>query len=112
MKLLKVPDSFRIERPIVRYAFYALFCVIVADGVITQFLVTGGQALEANPFLRYWVGQDLFMAIKVSGAFLATLLLWIRYNARPGLVFRVTVVFLALYTVILFWNLVVFVITA
>ncbi len=112
MNPFKVPDSFRIESRTVRYAFYALFCVIVADGVITQFLVTGGRALEANPFLRYWVGQDAFLAIKVSGAFLATLLLWIRYNARPRLVLTITVVFLALYTVILFWNLLVFVITA
>ena len=112
MNSFKVPKSFRIESRTVRNTFYALFCVIVADGLITQFLVTGGYGWEANPFLRAWVGQDAFLAIKVSGAFLATLLLWIRYNARPRLVYTVTVVFLAFYTIVLFWNLFVFLLTA
>lgn len=91
MNAFKAPRSYRIENRTVRYTFYALFCVIVADGLITQFLVTGGHAVEANPFLRAWVGHDLFLTIKVSGAFLATLLLWIRYNARPRLVYTVAV---------------------
>lgn len=111
MNAFKVPRSFRIENRTVRYVFYALFCVIVADGLITQFLVTGGHALEANPFLRAWVGQNVFLAIKVSGAFLATLLLWIRYNARPRLVYTVTAVFLGFYTIVVFWNLLVLFLT-
>ena len=63
---------------------YTLFSLIVADGLITEFVVTNGHALEVNPFLQAWVGQQLFLAIKVSGAFLATLLLWIQYNAKPA----------------------------
>ncbi|MFC1949902.1 DUF5658 family protein [Chloroflexota bacterium] len=90
---------------------YTLFGVIVGDGLITQFLVTDGYALEANPFLQAWVEQDLFLAIKVSGAFLVTVLLWIKYNARPRLIFTATAVFLAFYTSILFWNLFVFLTT-
>ena len=105
MKVLKVPKAFHIESRTVRYTLYALFCVIVADGLITQFLVTGGQGSELNPFLRAWVGHGAFLAIKVSGAFLATLLLWINYNRKPRLVYTITVVFLAFYTVIVFWNL-------
>jgi hypothetical protein len=105
---LKIPKAFHIERRTVRYTFYALFCIIVADGLITQFLVAGGHGVEANPFLRAWVSQDVFLAIKISGAFLATLLLWINYNAKPRLVYGVTVAFLAFYTVVVFWNLFVF----
>jgi hypothetical protein len=112
MNALKVPKSFHIESRTVRYTFYALFCIIVADGLITQFLVAGGHGVEVNPFLRAWVGQDLFLAIKVSGAFLATLLLWIRYNVKPRLVYTITVVFLAFYTAVVFWNLFVFLLTA
>jgi len=112
MDAFRVPGALRVESRTVRYTFYALFCAIVADGVITRFLVTGGYGLEGNPFLRAWVGQDAFMALKVSGAFLATLLLWIRYAARPRLVYTVTVVFLAFYTIVLFWNLFVFLLTA
>jgi len=112
MNKLKVPKSFHIENRIVRYTLYALFCIIVADGLITQFLVTGGHGSEVNPFLSVWVGQGWFLAIKVSGAFLATLLLWINYNVKPRLVYTITVVALASYTIIVFWNLFVFLFTA
>ncbi|MFC1984571.1 DUF5658 family protein [Chloroflexota bacterium] len=61
-----------------------------------------------NPFLKAWVGQDIFLAIKVSGAFLATLILWIKYNWKPNLIYGISVLFLALYTGIVFWNLSVF----
>jgi len=94
-----------------RLALYTLFSLIVADGLLTRFLVTNGHALEVNPFLQAWVGQELFLAIKVSGAFLATLFLWIKYNAKPKLIYRITVVFLAFYTSIVFWNLFVFLTT-
>ena len=91
-----------------RLMLYTLFGLIVADGLLTSFLVTNGHALEVNPFLRAWIGHDLFLAIKVSGAFLATLLLWAKYNAKPKHIYIITVVFLALYTGIVFWNLFVF----
>ena len=91
-----------------RLTLYTLFGLITADGLLTNFLVINGHALEANPFLQAWVGQDIFLAIKVSGAFLVTLLLWIKYNRKPNLIYGVTVVFLAFYTGIVFWNLFVF----
>jgi hypothetical protein len=94
-----------------RLMLYTLFGIIVADGLITEFLVTNGHGSEVNPFLRAWVGQDLFLAIKVSGAFLVTLLLWIQYSVRPRVVYIMTVVFLAFYTAIVFWNLFVFLTT-
>jgi len=94
-----------------RLALYTLFGLIAADGLLTQFLVTNGHGLEANPFLQAWVGQELFLAIKVSGAFLVTLLLWTKYNAKPRLIYISTAVFLAFYTSIVFWNLFVFLAT-
>jgi len=111
MNVLKVPQSLRVKNYTMRLMLYALFGIIVADGLITEFLVADGYGLEVNPFLRAWVGQELFLAIKVSGAFLVTLLLWILYNTRPKFVYVVTVVFLAFYTTIVFWNLFVFITT-
>ena len=111
MNASKVPKSFYIESRTVRYTLYTLFCIIVADGLITQFLVTGGHGSEVNPFLKTWVGHGWFLAIKVSGAFLATLLLWINYNIKPRLVYAIIVVFLAFYTIVVFWNLFVFLFT-
>jgi len=112
VKALKVPQFLHIENRTVRYTLCVLFCTIVADGLISQFLVTAGYGSEINPFLLTWIGRESFLAIKISGAFLATLLLWIKYNVKPRLVYTITVVALASYTIILYWNLFVFLFAA
>ena len=111
MDILKVPKRFNVRSRAIRLMLYTLFGLIAADGLLTNFLVTNGHALEANPFLQTWVGQELFLAIKVSGAFLVTLLLWIKYNKKPKLIYAATTIFLVFYTSIVFWNLYVFLIT-
>jgi len=103
--MLKLPSCFAVKNRTMRLMLYTLFALIVADGLITQFLVTNGHALEANPFLRAWVGQDYFLAIKVSGAFLATLLLWVKHSTYPKLTNIISTVFMTLYAGIVFWNL-------
>jgi hypothetical protein len=112
MKALKVPKSLHIESRTVRYALCVLFGIIVADGLISQFLVTGGYGSEANPLLTAWVGRESFLAIKISGAFLATSLLWIKYDVKPRLVYTITVIALAFYITIVCWNMFVFLLTA
>jgi len=111
VNILKIPTRFTVKSHKMRWTLYTLFGLIVADGLLTKFLVTNGHASEVNPFLQVWVGQELFLAIKVSGAFLVTLLLWTKYNTKPKLYYMTTVVFLAFYTSIVFWNLSVFLIT-
>jgi hypothetical protein len=108
MKALKVPKYLRIESRKVRVTLYVLFAAIVADGLITQFLVTRGYGLEANNLLQSLVGQESFLPIKISGGFLATSFLWIKYNGAPKRVYTVIVVALAIYTVIVYWNLFVY----
>jgi len=108
MKLLKVPEFLHIESRTVRYVLCVLFGVIVADGLISQFLVTGGYGSEGNPLLMSWVGRESFLAIKIAAAFLVTLFLWIKYNSNPRLVYMVAVVALGFYTIIVYWNLFVF----
>ena len=105
MDILKVPKRFVVKSRTMRLMMYTLFCLIAADGLLTKFLVTNGHALEVNPFLQAWVGQELFLAIKVSGAFLVTLLLWIKYSTKPKLIYTTTAVFLVFYTSVVFWNL-------
>ncbi len=109
MDILKIPNRFIIKSRKIRWTLYTLFSLIVADGLLTKFLVKNEYGLEGNPFLQMWVGQELFLAIKVSGAFLAILLLWIKYNKKPRLVYIITVVSLEFYTSIVFWNLSVFI---
>ena len=111
MGILEIPKSFSIKSRTMRLMLYTLFSLIAADGLITKYLVTNGHALEANPFLQAWVSQDVFLAIKVSGAFLVTSLLWIKYTKQPKIIYTFTLVFLTFYTIIVFWNLFVFLIT-
>jgi hypothetical protein len=111
MKSLKVPKYLHIESRTVRYTLYVLFGIIVADGVISQFLITGGYGSEGNPLLMSWVGGGSFLGIKIAGAFLVTLLLWVKYNANPRLVNTVAVVALVFYTTIVYWNLFAFLLT-
>ena len=105
MTPLKVPKSLHIESRAVRCALCALFCAIVADGLITEFLVTGGYGSEINPLLTALIGGSSFLAIKMAGAFLVTLFLWIKYNRDPKPVYTITVVALTFYTAIVYWNL-------
>ena len=109
MKALKVPEFLHIEHRTVRYTLYVLFGIIVADGLLSHFLVTNGYGLEANPLMAPLIGEGSFLTIKISAAFLATLFLWIKYNTRPRLVYRITVVALGLYTTIVYWNLFTFI---
>jgi hypothetical protein len=108
VKILKVPESLRIEDRTVKYVLCVLFGIIVADGLISQFLVTRGYGSEGNPLLMSWVGGDSFLHIKIAGAFLVTLFLWIKYNSSPRLVYIVAVVALVFYTAVVYWNLLAF----
>ncbi len=108
MSVLEVPKHFSVNSRTMRLMLYTLFALITTDGLITKFLVTNGHALEVNPFLQAWVSQDVFLAIKVSGAFLATSLLWIKYTKKPKITYMFTLAFVSFYTIIVFWNLFVF----
>ncbi|UCD21895.1 MAG: hypothetical protein JSW22_07710 [Chloroflexota bacterium] len=112
MKVLEVPQYLNIESRTVRYTLYTLFAIIVADGLISQFMVTSGYGSEGNPFLMSMVGSGAFLDIKISGAFLATLFLWTKYSTKPRFVNTVAVTALALYTAIVFWNLLAFILAA
>lgn len=105
MTPLKAPKPLHIESRTVRCALCALFCAVVVDGLITECLVTGGYGSEINPLLTALIGRSSFLAIKIAGAFLVTLFLWIKYNTDPKPVYITTVVALTVYTAIVYWNL-------
>ena len=67
----------------IRILLGSLVAAIVADGVITKFLVLNGFAVEGNPFLYFWVGEDVFLIIKLLGGLLAALFGW---NDNPALI--------------------------
>ena len=88
----------------IRILLGALLSTIIADGIITKFLVLNGFAVEGNPFLRAWVVEDAFLTIKITGGLLAALYLWSIYRRHPKLSIVCSSIFLTGYTFIVFWN--------
>ena len=89
----------------IRILLGSLFAAIVADGVITRFLVYNEFAREGNPFLEYWVLDDKFLTIKILGGLLAAMYLWSIYRRHPKLSVCFSSMFLSGYTFIVLWNL-------
>jgi len=101
-----VDDFIRLRR--VEYLLGTLLSLVVADGLISQFLIKSGIGQEGNPFLKVLVAEGNFLIIKMCGAIICVLILWNIAKRLPRLVFIVSSCLVALYTAILFWNIVVF----
>ena len=89
----------------IRILLGALFAAIIADGVITRYLVYNGFAREGNLILEYWVTEDKFLSLKILGGLLAAIYLWGIYRRHPKLSICCTSIFLIGYSLIVFWNL-------
>jgi hypothetical protein len=92
----------------VEYLLGTLLSLVVADGIITQFLIKGGFGREANPFLKTLVADSDFLVIKMCGAVICVLILWNMAKRSPRLVLIFSSCIVGLYTAILFWNIAVF----
>ena len=79
--------------------------LVISDGLLTCFLVKNGLAREGNPFLVDIVGKDILVVLKVVGAIVCALILWDVYRRYPKLAVTCTLCFLAIYVLIVGWNL-------
>ena len=82
-----------------------LVALVVADGTITRFLIVNRMGTEFNPFLHAWVEDDTLLLFKLSGAAIASFMLWRISKKYPKAASIVTVFFLAFYIFIIAWNL-------
>ena len=87
-----------------RYMLYVLFGLIVADGILSDFLVSQNLGWESNPFLQTLVGGEQFLLLKVCGALVIMLILWNIYTRHPRLAFTSSLLFVLFYTVVVYWN--------
>lgn len=99
-------DFIRLRR--VGYLLGTLLSLVVADGLISQFLIESGIGKEGNPFLKVLVTESNFLIVKMCGAIICVLILWNMAKRLPRLVLIVSSCLVAIYTIILFWNIVVF----
>ena len=92
----------------VEYLLGTLLSLVVADGLISQFLIKSGLGHEGNPLLKVLVMENDFLIIKMCGAILCVIILWNIARRLPRLIFIFSTCFVGLYTAILFWNIAVF----
>jgi Domain of unknown function (DUF5658) len=91
--------------------FYLLLTIlvvlVVADGLITRFIINNRLGAEANVFLQSWVQSDSILIIKLVGSVLAALILWRLYlrNHKTGWI--LTSFFASAYFLIIIWNFIV-----
>jgi len=92
----------------IKYLLGVLFTLVVADGVLSNFLIAEGLAREWNPFLQTLVGEESFLLIKVTGALLSILILWDVYKKWPRVAINSVICVVILYTGIVYWNILTF----
>ncbi len=101
---------FDIDRTKIRLLLHILFALVVADGIMSNYLVTQGLGREWNPIAQVLMSQGNLIAFKLLGALLAVLILWNMQKKRPRIAMIATLCAVTLYTGILYWNLLTFVI--
>jgi hypothetical protein len=101
-------ETSTIQTRLVTYLILVLFSLVIADGLMSQFLISYGLGYESNPFLANMILTTDFLVIKVGGAFLSAILLWFVNKRRPQLALFTSVILVAIYTAILFWNIFVY----
>jgi hypothetical protein len=82
----------------------ALFVLVVADGLITSFLVNNGLAGEGNPLLRGWVDQWYFPLAKTLAALFCGVIIWDMHRRWPKLAILSSISFVIFYGMIVLWN--------
>ena len=70
-----------------RYMLYLLLALVVADGILSNFLVLQNMGVELNPFLKDLVGSEYLLPLKACGALLAVVMLWGIYKRTPRAAF-------------------------
>ncbi|MDD5127711.1 MAG: DUF5658 family protein [Dehalococcoidales bacterium] len=82
-----------------------LVAFVIADGLITEFLINGGIAREGNPLLEEWVGKQGFILLKVVGSLACAYILWDIYRRFPRVALVSASCFVVAYGLIVLWNL-------
>jgi hypothetical protein len=74
------------------------------DGLITQVFVNGGLAEESNQFVKHIVSSGNFLLLKITGAILCGLLLWILYKYLPKTALTAASSLALFYIAVVSWN--------
>ena len=88
----------------IKYLLVTLFCLVVADGILSNYLISSGYAYEWNLFLVSLIATDSLLLLKVLAAIISMFLLWDIYKRRPTLGTISSTLIVITYTGIVYWN--------
>ena len=88
-----------------RYLLCLLCSLVVADAIISNFIVRSEVGIEGNPFIQSIVGQTSFVFLKLSAALYSSLILWRVFKQHRRLGLASIILFVMVFTAILWWNL-------
>ena len=77
----------------------------IADGILTYSAVGKDLVQEANPLLQNTADSQSFLIMKISGALLSALLLWLIYKRFPKVSLIASAGIMLFYTAVYTWNL-------
>ena len=102
-KKIGVFSYFSGNRP-VKFTLGLLIIFVVADGLITNLLISHNLAWELNPFLTTMAGTNLLVWVKICGAVVCAFLLWDIHKRWPRVAAVGAYGFTLIYAVIVLWN--------
>lgn len=102
--MIKLKIKGRVQKRDFIMLWISLFALVLADGIVTEYLIAHGLASEGNQILAPLVGTSMFLPLKAAGAALAIFILWdiSKFHSRIALV--ASCCFVAVYSAIVFWN--------
>jgi hypothetical protein len=101
-----VEVSTRLRR--IEYLLGTLLSLVVADGLISQYLIRNGLGQEGNPLIKVLVTENNFLVIKMCAAILCVLILWNIARRLPRLIYIFSACVVGVYTALVLWNVAVF----
>ncbi|MFC2022707.1 DUF5658 family protein [Chloroflexota bacterium] len=109
---MRISLEYRTSRVRFQYLLLLLIGLILADGLMTELLVVNQLGQEANPIIGAFLDNGYHIAFKIVGALVATLILWDVHRRHPNLAFTSTLIFIAAYMGIVYWNIFGFIISS
>jgi hypothetical protein len=82
-----------------------LVLLVLGDGVLTEYIIGCTLGQEANPFVSRFMETGSLIWLKALGALIAALMLWDISRRQPRVALVACCICVAIYTLILYWNL-------
>ena len=89
-------------RPYIIYIVLAT--LVIADGVITNYLINSGLAYESNGFISSYAGTNKLLLLKIVGVISAILILYKISLTHKRLAKYTATSFSVIYGLIVIWN--------